>query len=75
MKKILGLGLLVLLFSCEPKETCKTCTTIIKYPNTEVMIIETFMCGDLLEQMDGEYLFATNPMNGEIIFYRMTTCK
>lgn len=75
MKKILGLALLVLLFSCEPQETCKTCTTIIKYPNTDVMIIETTMCGELLDKSDGECMIVTNPTTGEIVFYRITTCK
>lgn len=75
MKKILGLGLLVLLFSCQKERGCKTCTTIGKYPGQEAILIQSTACGDVIDELDGKYIFAVNPTTGEILYYQMTTCK
>lgn len=75
MKKVLLLGSVVLLFSCEPQQTCKTCTTIVKYPGRDVEIIQSTACGETIKDMDGRFAIGINPMTGSIDFYIMTTCK
>jgi len=75
MKKILVLGLLVMLFSCEPQRVCKSCVTIAKYPGVDVQIVEFTACDQYVDKLDGEYAYGINPMTGELIFYRMTTCR
>lgn len=76
MKKILCLGLLVLAFShCEPEERCTTCATIVKYPNTDVQLFETYACGDVIKKLDGRFSCAVNPMTGELMFYIISVCN
>ncbi len=72
----LGIIISVFLFSCEPKkETCKICSTILKYPSTDIMLLETVACGEILQEIDGRFVFAINPMTGEVLYFIMTTCK
>ena len=76
MKKYLCLCLLVFMFlGCETREKCTTCATIVKYPSQEVQIIETFVCGETIKDIDGRFSYAINPQTGEVIFYIISTCN
>ncbi len=76
MKKLLFFLALIFLFSCESKEKeCTTCNTILKYPGGDVLIYETYACGEMIDKLDKTFSCVINPVTGEYVFYQMTICK
>ena len=76
MKKLLGFFLLLFLFSCEPQEVCKTCYTVTILIGKVEYITQEVVCGeDAINEKDGFYEIAYNPITEEFYIKSITTCK